>query len=391
MDWLIDRCTGRFGGSTSTSTSTSTGTSTSSASHGGFDPPLTPGPKDALVIAGDISHRLETIERSLSVISDNLGCHTFFVPGNHEAWVGGKEMDEMGLTSSFDKLQRVMDVCDRLGVHTKHKLVGSNHRRPAWIVPIWSWYDGTLALPGCEDLCDGFGQWPWVDFARCKWGEEFLGSVDDQSSRGDSRFTIPGFERIPSQRLVKKMLSRNDGSVATVKEHLERCSAESRDFPGLISMTHFSPCRATLPDWKDPSSDTFLRKEWLDHSAPEVSAKFAYVSGSQLIDDQIRSMSDDAHRHLHVFGHSHRPKDFIRAGIRYVHNPVGKPVEREMNMISKDFDFKLVWDATTYDGEISAPTLVRYWEEQGGGLEMLSRNLSKRERRRQQQMKRRTK
>ena len=62
-----------------------------------------------------------------------------------------------------------------------------------------------------------------------------------------------------------------------------------------------------------------------------------------------------------------------------------------MNMISKDFDFKLVWDATTYDGEISAPTLVRYWEEQGGGLEMLSRNLSKRERRRQQQMKRRTK
>eukprot|EP00562_Extubocellulus_spinifer_P010654 CAMPEP_0178499288 /NCGR_PEP_ID=MMETSP0696-20121128/15744_1 /TAXON_ID=265572 /ORGANISM="Extubocellulus spinifer, Strain CCMP396" /LENGTH=505 /DNA_ID=CAMNT_0020127975 /DNA_START=152 /DNA_END=1669 /DNA_ORIENTATION=+ len=385
MQWLTDRCT----------------TSGRDAAN------ATPGPNDALIIAGDISHDLDILRESLSTIVDNLGCHVFFIPGNHEAWIGGQKMDGMGILDSFDKLQRVEGVCKDLGIHTTPKLVGSgsNGARAAWIVPIWSWYDGTLALPGCEDLCDGFGTWPWVDFTRCEWGEKYRGMMpsDDSSRTGntgigiDSRYQISGFERIP-RGLAEEFASWNVPSIDKVRESIDNWE-DASNLPGLITYSHFLPSKRTLPDWKVPSSDVFQRDEWLDHPVPEVSAKFAYVAGSQSIDDQIRSItpsqsvltststpdtstdSQQLPRHIHVFGHSHRPKDFCYGGIRYVHNPVGKPVEREMNMISNELDFQLIWDSSSYIGEVpSGETVIRYWEQWGGGVKLLSENMAKRRR-----------
>ena len=389
MQWLIDRCT-----------STRRSISSDDAAN------TTPGPNDALIIAGDISHDLDILRESLSTIVDNLGCHVFFIPGNHEAWIGGQKMDDMGISNSFDKLQLVEEVCKDLGVHTTPKLVGpgSNGGRAAWIVPIWSWYDGTLALSGCEDLCDGFGTWPWVDFARCEWGEKYRGMMpsDDSSRAGntdidiDSRYQISGFERIP-RGLAEEFASWNAPSIDKVRESIDKWE-DASNLPGLITYSHFLPSRRTLPDWKVPSSDVFQRDEWLDHPVPEVSAKFAYVAGSQRIDDQIRSIApsqsvstsystgtsaDLQHlpRHIHVFGHSHRPKDFCYDGIRYIHNPVGKPVEREMNMISDAFDYQLIWDASSDIGEVSSgETIIRYWEQWGGGVKLLAENMAKRRR-----------
>jgi hypothetical protein len=139
----------------------------------------------------------------------------------------------------------------------------------------------------------------------------------------------------------------------------------------------------------------------LNHPVPDVSAKFAKVAGSVLIDEQIRSIlnSDvlvNSVQHLHIFGHSHRPKDFVYNGIRYIHNPLGKEKERNMNMISNDVDFKLVWDCTksvsvphddienisclggSGEGEVPGERVIRYWEERGGGIKELEKNLKPR-------------
>ena len=384
MQWLIDRCAAEDGDDNTNSR-------------------LTPGPDDALIIAGDISHDLDIIHDTLSTIVNNLQCHTFFIPGNHEAWIGGSKMDGMGLTDSFAKLEKVVGVCDALGVHTTAKLLvacsdddgdgdtdgtddSQNDRHPVWIVPMWSWYDGSLALPGCENLSAGLAAWPWVDFRRCEWGEKYQGTRLLETPDGDevdARFTVPGFDRVPSQELTEMFLSWNVPSFEAARQH----SADN-----VITFSHFLPSQQTLPDWKVPETDTFHREEWLDHPVPDVSAKFAYVAGSELIDEQIRSFSNEAGRsaslsngmnrnHIHVFGHSHRPKDFVLDGIRYIHNPVGKPVEREMNMINDDFDFQLVWDCRR--GEIqSENVIIRYWEQYGGGVELLAQNMAKRRSRR---------
>ena len=271
----------------------------------------------------------------------------------------------------------------------------NNSRHPVWIVPMWSWYDGSLALPGCEDLSAGLATWPWVDFKRCEWGEAYQGTrlheTPDEDDV-DARFTVPGCERVPSKELTTLFLSWNNRSFEIAKQS---------PVNNVITFSHFLPSHQTLPDWKVPTSDVFRREEWLDHPVPDVSAKFAYVAGSELIDKQIRSLwsenarspsliSDAKKSHIHVFGHSHRPKDFILDGIRYIHNPVGKPVEREMNMINDNFDFKLIWDCQK--GEIrSENDIVRYWEQYGGGVELLAENMAKRRHRKKFQINTRAK
>jgi hypothetical protein len=58
--------------------------------------------------------------------------------------------------------------------------------------------------------------------------------------------------------------------------------------------------------------------------------QFSKVAGSDLIDKQLRQLTAGVGRggaraleHVHCFGHSHRPKDFVLQGVRYVSNPLG--------------------------------------------------------------------
>lgn len=335
--------------------------------------PHAPKEKDCLLIAGDISHDYKILEKTLSIITESLSCHVIFVWGNHEAWCG------KNMTSSLEKISSVKKICQKYPkVHTDFQLVGTDHSNPVVVVPIESWYDGSLSLPECEDLCDNFQNWPWVDFIRCHWPSETELMKDTEILPSRKRHENLG--KIPIG-LTEWFHYQNEKDLAKVRSQFEHSEGEL----GLITMTHFLPNQKTLPDWKVPSSSDFRRDEWLDHPVPDISAKFAKVAGSDLIDFQIRSIinkqeKDKDIKHLHVFGHSHRPKDFVHENIRYIHNPVGKPVEREMNMIPNDVDFQLIWDCRS--GEVRGRTIFRYWEDYGGGKELLAKNMQRRKRKR---------
>lgn len=386
--------------------------------------PLAPTSKDALIIAGDISHELSKLSEAFSIIQENCDCHIFFVFGNHEAWIGGNEMDSLGITTSLQKLEVVNALCRKHGVHTDMHLIGANYDNPVFLVPIESWYDGSLSLPDCEDLCDTFDTWPWVDFKRCVWPseEELTNLMRKKKTFYDSAApSIPqgiNIGRIPVG-LSEYFANVNQKRISRVRSYYQSWNSvhfedqrglRSKPLPGLISYSHFLPNLKTLPDWKDPLCDSFQRECWLDHPVPTVSANFAKVSGSVVIDNQIRSIvPNDNHeqkiQHLHVFGHSHRPKDFVLDGVRYIHNPLGKPRERQMKMVCENVNFQLIWDCSKSslsefddedddvsfvggDGEVPGVRTIRFWEEKGGGKVALARRMKINQRMRRMQMKR---
>jgi hypothetical protein len=317
-----------------------------------------PGPNDLVVVSGDISHDMKRFRETIEVLQ-STGSLVFFVPGNHESWLSypGPE------ASSFEKLDLVYATCRKLGVLVDNLLIGSSSPNPLWVVPLQSWYDGSLSIEGCDDLCIDFRYWPWTDFQRCEW----VNFVSEPIDAANARIPIG---------LAEHFHQINE-------KHLNAVRASIAEDPsvGLLTTSHFLPNQRCLPDWKDPGATSFHRDDWLDHGAPGTSSKFAKVAGSQGLDDQLRSLSPKTGKHIHVFGHSHRPKDFEFDGVRYVHNPLGKKGERDMYMVSPHVDFQLVWD--TRIGEVRGNQTMRLWEEQGGGLDALQRRWALHGRKRQ--------
>lgn len=296
--------------------------------------------RDLLVVAGDISHELDVLTESLEYLTSPR-CQVLFVVGNHEAWRKKKDTFD-----SIEKINKVYDICRKHGVIIDPCFLPGKH--PLWIVPIQSWYDGSLTFS--QELCDGFEYWPWVDFARCKWPRQF--KPKDPSS-----------PRVPTG-LVEYFLEQNQAHIDDIKERLLEQPAS------VMTVSHFLPNFQSLPDWVDLDAETF-DDAWLDHGAPQMSAKFAKVAGSEKIDHQVRQFLPN--RLIHIFGHSHRPKDFEYKNVRYIHNPLGKPRERQLYMANPVPDFQLVW--TSDKGEVASEQVIRYWDEKGGGKEALWRRM----------------
>ena len=104
---------------------------------------------DTLIVAGDISDRVEIIRETLLLLRSKFR-HVLFTPGNHELWVRRTEFD------SIEKFYQVLQLCDDIGVVTKPL-----HLDGFWIVPLFSWYDGVYDAEMNA----------WADFHLCKWPE----------------------------------------------------------------------------------------------------------------------------------------------------------------------------------------------------------------------------
>jgi hypothetical protein len=111
---------------------------------------------DTLIVAGDVSDRLEIIRETLLLLRSKFR-HVLFTPGNHELWVRNSELN------SIEKFQQVLKLCEAIDVVTRPLRI-----EDLWIVPLFSWYDGVYD-PEMK---------AWVDFHLCKWPDSIQSLPD---------------------------------------------------------------------------------------------------------------------------------------------------------------------------------------------------------------------
>jgi len=105
---------------------------------------------DVLIVAGDVSDRMEVICETLLLLRSKFR-KLLFTPGNHELWVRNSQIN------SLEKFQLILNLCDELGIATQPLRLEN-----FWVVPLFSWYDGIFE-PEMK---------AWADFHFCKWPED---------------------------------------------------------------------------------------------------------------------------------------------------------------------------------------------------------------------------
>jgi len=217
---------------------------------------------DALILAGDVAHRFKVLARVLESLRARFS-GLFFVPGNHDLWVRDDGDD------SIAKFQRILELCDQLGIATHPTRIGGYH-----IVPLFSWYEPGFGQRGAAPPgTDATGGIPvrWADRRHCRWPDGV----------GNPARYFAGINETPQQGPTN--------SVAT------------------ITFSHFVPRPDLLPGREH------LRFKELPH-----------VAGSASIDVQLRARGSATH----VFGHTHIRCDGQIDGVRYVQHGLGYPRER---------------------------------------------------------------
>ena len=161
--------------------------------------------QDTLIVAGDISDRLEIIRETLLLLRSKFR-KLLFTPGNHELWVRSEEIN------SLDKFQRILNLCEELDIATKPLRVDG-----VWVVPLFSWYDGVFE-PEMR---------AWADFHFCKW-------PDDATPLADYFL-----------RLNKPHLRQYDAPVITFSHFLPRSDLlPPKEYLKITWLGHVSICAA---------------------------------------------------------------------------------------------------------------------------------------------------
>jgi len=248
---------------------------------------------DALLVAGDVSDKLDTLARTLSLLRERFA-EVFFVPGNHEAWLRGGEFAD-----SPAKFAAVRDLCAGLGVRTQPaRLGGADPPSAVWIVPLLSWY------------------------LRPEHGEDSLYVAKATEDTSQSMWSDDLFVRWPDGggSAAERQLRENEA-------HLAR----SYDAP-VVSFSHFLPRRDLM--FSTPQ-ERLARGAGQPDRSPAFN--FSRVAGSSGIERQLRALG----ARVHVYGHQHRNRDRMVEGVRYVSHCLGYPGEGAAKDASHP---KLVWE-----------------------------------------------
>ena len=116
---------------------------------------------DIVILAGDISHDLNDLERVFTSLAGKFKA-VHFVPGNLELWVEDDYYD-----CSLKKFEAVQSLSNELGIQT---IVC--HYGKLSVVPMFSWYDFSFGEP------DRLLNRAWRDFRACQWPAHLENSKD---------------------------------------------------------------------------------------------------------------------------------------------------------------------------------------------------------------------
>lgn len=112
--------------------------------------------RDAVLVAGDLSHKLELTQRCLALLQDRFA-HVLFVCGNHDLWVKSRDTID-----SMDKFHLLQSTLKQQGIQ-QQPLYTPN----VSLVPLQSWYDYSFGEP------DTKLRNIWMDYRRCRWPEQW--------------------------------------------------------------------------------------------------------------------------------------------------------------------------------------------------------------------------
>mmetsp|Transcript_4766 Transcript_4766/g.14137 ORF Transcript_4766/g.14137 Transcript_4766/m.14137 type:complete len:782 (-) Transcript_4766:51-2396(-) len=248
-------------------------------------PVVEDGLRTAILVPGDVSHRLEVLEHVLGVFKDKFD-EVFYVPGNHELWL---EREATGQTS-LDKFMDILELCDRLRVRCRPTLLSPS----LLVVPLFSWYAPDLddhsnpQLSRMEEGFDGSCSWPAYLFHPSCAENTSLSPLVSQLF-AEVNHVVQQEVGLPSPVASLGAGGRARGAETLVPS------------PRIISCSHFVPDLELYPGRPD------LRK----------------VMGSQALRSQVLALKPT----VHVFGHSHIPVRYLWNNIECIQVPLGYPNE----------------------------------------------------------------
>ncbi|KAH7622687.1 putative CDP-diacylglycerol--serine O-phosphatidyltransferase 2 [Nannochloris sp. 'desiccata'] len=238
---------------------------------------------DILLLAGDVCDELTLLEDTLTLLKSRFAC-IFYCPGNHCLWIRSIDASK----NSYEKLQRILTLCQDLGVHTTPQKIDDK----VWIAPLQSWHHKSFDTdPDIPDI-PAATRFTIADYAACTWPDE------------NENLLPPGSQRHGSVELAQWFDSLNDGPIWD--ELLK-----TRHDCDVISFSHFLPDIALMPE-----------KRFLFYP-PLVKA-----SGSIPLAERIEALKPD----IHLFGHTHFAWDAEIKGTRYIQAPLAAPLERHRRL-----------------------------------------------------------
>ena len=260
--------------------------------------------EDVVIVAGYVTESLELLEECLVKLKRKFG-DVFFTFGNHECWLNGKDEDDDG-GSSFEKIKRVLEICERIGVKCElEKVDFESDDASVFIAPIHSYYhpewdvepdiDSDIEIPPTSAVM--------MDYRLANWDSVLLTSSSNDVSS--------------DEYIVAKRIDSLNENWTTFLEDLKEEKKKAKRVK-VISLSHFLPRMELVPE-----------KRFL------LFPNLTQACGSTLLRERVESIAnvlnlDEGEKNdklTHCFGHTHFSWNLVLDHVRYVQCALATPKE----------------------------------------------------------------